>query len=105
MRLLALALTFLLVACSQGDAKQKKDDAKATPTALPVTVVEVAPQQVPVTFEAVGRTEGSRAAQVRARVMGILEKQLYTEGYSVQAGTALFHIESGRLEIELLQVL
>src|SRR5258706_603327 len=103
MRLVALALTLLVAACSQGDAKQKKDDAKAAPAALPVTVVEVAPQPVPVTFEAVGRTEGSREVQVRARVMGILEKQLYTEGDSVQAGTVLFQIERAPFEIELAQ--
>jgi membrane fusion protein (multidrug efflux system) len=103
MRLLALALSFLLVACSEGDAKQKKDDAKAAPAALPVTVIEVAPKPVPVTFEAVGRTEGSREVQVRARVMGILEKQLYTEGDSVEAGTVLFQIERAPFEIELAQ--
>src|SRR5258706_24719 len=97
MRLLALALTFLLVACSQGDAKQKKDDAKAAPAALPVTVVEVAPQPVPVTFEAVGRTEGSREVQVRARVMGILEKQLYTEGDPLGVRFSLSEAEFGTL--------
>src|SRR5205814_5872463 len=103
MRLLALALTLVVAACSQGDARQKKDDAKAAPTALPVTVIEVAPQQVPVSFEAVGRTEGSREVLVRARVAGILEKQLYTEGDSVQAGATLFQIERAPFEIELAQ--
>src|SRR5438105_6613433 len=103
MRLLALALTLVVAACSQGDARQKKDDAKAAPAALPVTVIEVAPKQVPVSFEAVGRTEGSREVQIRARVSGILEKQLYTEGDSVQAGTTLFQIERAPFEIELAQ--
>src|SRR5260221_12242594 len=101
MRLVALALTLLVAACSQGDAKQKKDDAKAAPAALPVTVVEVAPQQVPVTFEAVGRTEGSRGGEGRARVMGILQKQLYTEGDSVHAGTGLFQVEAAPLGRDL----
>src|SRR6185295_13024105 len=73
MRLLALLLTAALAACSQGDARQKKDDAKAA-QALPVSVIEVAPRDVPVSFDAVGRTEGSREVQVRARVSGILEK-------------------------------
>src|SRR5437763_3238379 len=103
MRLLALALTLVVAACSHGDARQKKDDAKAAPTALPVTVIEVAPKQVPVSFEAVGRTEGSREVQIRARVSGILEKQLYTEGDSVQAGAPLFRIERTPFEIDLQQ--
>src|SRR5207237_2975423 len=93
----------LLAACTEGDAKQNKDNAKSAPPALPVSVIEVAPREVPVSFEAVGRTEGSREVQVRARVAGILEKQLYTEGDSVQAGAVLFQIERAPFEIELAQ--
>jgi membrane fusion protein (multidrug efflux system) len=98
-------LTVCLVqACSEGDAKQGKDAAKAaTAAALPVGVVEVALQKVPVAFEAVGRAEGSREVQVRARVAGILEKQLYTEGDSVKAGATLFQIERAPFEIEAAQ--
>jgi membrane fusion protein (multidrug efflux system) len=66
-------------------------------------VVEVAPREVPVVFDAVGRTEGSREVQVRARVAGILERQLYTEGDSVKAGATLFQIERAPFEIELAQ--
>src|SRR3989441_12445732 len=93
----------IVAACSQGDAKQKKDDAKSAPAAVPVSVIEVAPSDVPVSFDAVGRTEGSREVQVRARVAGILEQQLYTEGDSVKAGTTLFQIERAPFEIELAQ--
>ena len=104
MRTLAFFLSILLAACSQGDAKQKKDDAKAAaPQALPVSVIEVAPREVPVSFDGVGRTEGSREVQVRARVTGILEKQLYTEGDTVRAGDVLFEIERAPFEIELAQ--
>jgi membrane fusion protein (multidrug efflux system) len=103
MRRLALLLSACLVACSQGDARQKKDDAKAAPQAVPVSVIEVAPRAVPVSFDAVGRTEGSREVQIRARVSGILEKQLYTEGDSVKAGDVLFEIERAPFEIELAQ--
>jgi len=100
--LLLLSLAFL-AACSEGDARQGKDAAKAAPPALAVTVIEVAPSQVPVMFEAVGRTEGSREVQVRARVAGVLEKQLYTEGDTVKAGAVLFEIERAPFEIELAQ--
>jgi membrane fusion protein (multidrug efflux system) len=104
MRLIVLFITALLAACSQGDAsQQKKGDAKAPPSALPVTVLEAQPRQVPITFDAVGRTEGSREVQVRARVAGILEKQLYTEGDTVDAGAVLFQIERAPFEIELAQ--
>ncbi|HUQ74907.1 MAG TPA: efflux RND transporter periplasmic adaptor subunit [Burkholderiales bacterium] len=102
-RLFPFLAALVLVACSQGDAKQKKDDAKAPPPALPVSVIEAAAREVPVAFEAVGRTEGSREVQVRARVAGILEKQLYSEGDSVEAGATLFQIERAPFEIELAQ--
>jgi membrane fusion protein (multidrug efflux system) len=98
-----LAISCIAVAaCSQGDAKQGKD-AKAAPPAVGVTVMEVAMREVPVTFEAVGRTEGSREVQVRARVAGILEQQKFQEGDSVKAGAILFEIERAPFEIELAQ--
>jgi membrane fusion protein, multidrug efflux system len=65
--------------------------------------VEVAPREVPVSFEAVGRAEGSREVQVRARVTGILERQLYSEGEPIKAGAPLFRIEKEPFEIELAQ--
>ena len=105
MRFLILAAA-ILAGCSQGDAKQGKDakDAKgAAPAALAVTVVEAAMREVPVIFEAVGRTEGSREVQVRARVAGILEKQQFQEGDAVKAGATLFEIERAPFEIELQQ--
>jgi membrane fusion protein, multidrug efflux system len=103
-RFLPLLLSMIVVACSEGDASQKKADTKAAaPAALPVTVIEARPREVPIAFDAVGRTEGSREVQVRARVAGILEKQLYTEGDSVKAGQVLFQIERAPFEIELAQ--
>lgn len=99
MRILLILLAAVLAACSKGDAKQET----AAPPAIPVSTVKVAPREVPVIFEAVGRTEGSREVQVRARVAGILEKQLYTEGDSVKTGATLFQIERAPFEIELAQ--
>jgi membrane fusion protein (multidrug efflux system) len=104
MRALVLLIVAVLAACSEGDAKQGKDKgAKAAPPALAVTAIEAALREVPVTFEAVGRTEGSREVQVRARVSGILERQEFQEGDSVKAGATLFEIERAPFEIELEQ--
>jgi membrane fusion protein, multidrug efflux system len=41
--------------------------------------------------------------QVRARVAGIIEEQLYSEGDAVKAGAPLFRIERAPFEIELAQ--
>jgi membrane fusion protein (multidrug efflux system) len=40
-----------------------------------------------------GRTEASRIAQVRARVPGIVQRQLFREGSEVKAGQPLFRID------------
>lgn len=70
---------------------------------LPVTVIEARPQQVPIIIEAIGQAEGSKEVEVRARVSGILTKQLYTEGDAVKAGTVLFTIDRAPYEIALAQ--
>ncbi|HUG75998.1 MAG TPA: efflux RND transporter periplasmic adaptor subunit [Burkholderiales bacterium] len=101
--LLIVATAIVLAGCGQGDARQQKDAKPAPPPALRVTAIEVAPQPVAVTFQAVGRTEGSRDVQVRARVAGIIERQLYREGDAVKAGQPLFRIERAPFEIELAQ--
>ena len=99
LRILAAVLFMsVLSACSKGDAQQS-----SAPPAVPVTAIQVAPREVSVVFESVGRTEGSREVQIRARVAGILEKQLYTEGDAVKAGAPLFRIERAPFEIDLQQ--
>jgi membrane fusion protein (multidrug efflux system) len=105
MKHLILLLCFALAACSDSGAKQqeKKAGKAAAPAAVPVSTLEMAPRAVPVSFEAVARTEGSREVQVRARVAGILERQLYNEGDAVKAGAPLFRIERAPFEIELAQ--
>jgi membrane fusion protein (multidrug efflux system) len=108
MRLLFLSLVLVVAACGQGGAQDRKDAASGAtkggpPAAVPVTTIDVAPRPVPVTFDAVGRTEGSRDVQVRARVAGIVEQQLYQEGDKVKAGAPLFRLERAPFEIELAQ--
>jgi membrane fusion protein (multidrug efflux system) len=73
------------------------------PPAMPVTVIEAAPRKVPVTIEAVGQTEGSREVEVRARVTGVLQQQLFREGESVKAGAPLYRIDPAPFEIALEQ--
>lgn len=79
---------FLGMLVGQGDAQEKAGSKPAAPAAVAVSAVQVEPRTVPVTFEAVGRTEGSREVQVRARIAGIVEAQLYREGDAMQMATA-----------------
>lgn len=68
---------------------------------IPVTTRQVQPRSVPIVFEAVGRTEGSKEVEIRARVSGIVQKRLYDEGSFVRAGAPLFQIERAPFEIAL----
>jgi membrane fusion protein, multidrug efflux system len=94
-----LAIVLALAACG----KEDENAANAAPPALPVTVMQVAIQRVPIAFDAVGQTEGSREVEVRARVSGILEKRTFNEGDSVKAGTTLFRIDRAPFELALRQ--
>jgi membrane fusion protein (multidrug efflux system) len=58
-----------------------------------VTTLAVAPHNFPVSYEYVGQTLGSKDVEVRARVTGIIEQRLYTEGAAVKAGQPLFIID------------
>jgi membrane fusion protein (multidrug efflux system) len=89
-RVAALAAALLLAACGRGGPPQ---GAPGGFPPAPVTLAEVRTQTVPVRFEYVGQTAGSKEAQVRARVQGILEKRSYQEGGRVSAGQTLFVID------------
>jgi len=90
-RILLLLAATVLVACRGGDAPAGAGAGGPPPT--PVTLLETKSQTVPVRFEYVGRTAGSREAEVRARVEGILEKRAYQESGYVKAGQTLFLID------------
>lgn len=102
LRVLAcVGLVLLCAACAKGDQPKEKD-AKAPPP-MPVTVLSVQPQRVPIALETVGQAEGSREVEIRARVSGIIEKRLYTEGAAVNAGAVLFVIDPAPYEIAVAQ--
>src|SRR5450631_414620 len=83
-----VAATLVLAACGQQNA------GGGFPGFPPgeVTTVTVTPRNLPVTYEYVGQTAGSKEVEVRARVTGILERKLYQEGAPVRAGQVLFVI-------------
>lgn len=97
------SLAVLAAGCSHSDAQVGAVGAAkgAAMPAMPVTVIDAQPTQVPLTVEAVGQTEGAREVEVRAQVGGILQKRLYEEGAPVKAGQVLFQIDRTPFEIAL----
>lgn len=77
--------------------------AQAGPGAPPpaVTVIEVKPGKVPITYEYAARVAASREVEVRAQASGILLKRNFNEGAEVEAGDVLFEIEPAPYEAEV----
>ncbi len=71
----------------------KKAPPPAAPAPIEVGVITVATQPVTLTRELPGRTSAFRVAEVRARVSGIVQKRLFTEGADVREGQALYQID------------
>jgi membrane fusion protein (multidrug efflux system) len=66
-----------------------------------VTVVAVHQTQVPHVADLPGRTTPYLVAEVRARVDGIVQRRLFTEGATVPAGEALYRIDPAQYEAQL----
>lgn len=90
--LLAPVLALLLAGCGPSPSPGTPA-AAAAPPPVEVGVVTVAPGAVGLLVDLPGRTEASRIAQVRARVAGIVKRQLFREGSDVRAGQPLFQID------------
>jgi membrane fusion protein (multidrug efflux system) len=60
---------------------------------LEVSVITVTPKDTPIVSEFIGQTESSHMVEIRARVQGFLDKQLYDEGSIVKAGQTMFVID------------
>ena len=89
-RRLALLLPMLfVVACSKGPQGGMMHMPPPE-----VSLYEVKPATVPVSYEFIGQTVGSREVEIRARVTGNIEKRLYEEGALVNAGQPLFQLDA-----------
>lgn len=86
----ALLPILLFVACS----KSQDGNPMANMPPPEVNVVDIQPTTVPVNFEYIGQTIGSREVEVRARVTGHVEKRMYEEGALVRAGQPLFQLDA-----------
>jgi membrane fusion protein (multidrug efflux system) len=103
---LAIASVSLLLTCIAAcspSADAQPGGGGGPPQAMPVAVVAARLSSVPVLLEAVGRAEGSKEVEVRARVTGLIEQQRYREGDRVKANAPLFLIEQAPFEIALAQ--
>jgi len=84
---------------------EKKAAPSGPPPAMPVTVVQVKPTDVPVSGEWVGTLDGFVNAQIQPQASGYLIKQDYREGSEVAKGQVLFEIDPRPFQASLDQAL
>ncbi|WP_233236964.1 efflux RND transporter periplasmic adaptor subunit [Bordetella sp. LUAb4] len=100
----AWSLTLLLAVTLAAGCGDKQEAVSAgLPPAVAVTVQTVSAQPADAEIDLSGRVEPIRTAEVRARVDGIVQKLLYTEGTDVEAGAALFAIDDSDYRAQLEQ--
>jgi membrane fusion protein, multidrug efflux system len=102
-RAASATIALVVLACAAVAACSKSAPPPPAPQALPVAVRVAEPGATSVHLEAVAQTEGVREVEVRARVGGILEQRLYTEGAPMKAGQAMFQLDRVPFEIALAQ--
>jgi membrane fusion protein (multidrug efflux system) len=95
---IALLLPVLVItAC--GDS----DEATVAATALPVGVIQVERQDVPLSIDMVGTTMGMQDVPIRARVEGFLETLNFQEGRFVKKGDLLYTIDAQPFQARLVE--
>lgn len=72
---------------------RSSNPAQSPPPPLPVEVVAVVQEDVPIYSEWIGTTEGLVNAEIKAQVAGYLLRQNYKEGSFVRKGELLFEID------------
>src|SRR5689334_9823422 len=93
---LVVALGIMLSACGKGGGEGHGPGGGMPPAV--VAVQEVKAATVPVEFEYPAQTAGSREAEVRARVQGLLLKRNFEEGAMVRAGQSLYQLDAAPFE-------
>ncbi|MGH8518488.1 MAG: efflux RND transporter periplasmic adaptor subunit, partial [Panacagrimonas sp.] len=96
----ALASLFGVLAAACGPQQPQGGGMMSFPPAE-VTTVAVQPASFPVAFEYVGQAAGSKDAEVRSRITGIIERRLHQEGAWVRAGQPLFQLDPRPTQAQL----
>jgi len=94
------AASITLVACGDQSHAQGGGGHGGMPPAA-VAVMALAVSSLPMSYEYVGQTVGSRDVEVRARVSGILLKRNFTEGGAVKKGQSLYTIDPVPFQVAL----
>lgn len=96
-----LVLTAAFLFWRHVDSGPRHEMATAPQQTMPVHVVTVQNETVPLHPRYLGRTEGSQVVEIRARVAGYLLDRVFEEGTKVTKGQPLFQIDPRPFETDL----
>lgn len=99
-----LGFAAVLAACGKGGAPGAGGPG-GPGQAMPVPVVQVQPADLELTYEYPAQVSGIREVEIRARVSGILEKRLFSEGGRVKAGQSLYKLDDAPYQTALTRAL
>lgn len=91
-----LAALFLLTACPDQKADEKKEEA-----AVPVEAAKVALGAIDAAYRGTATLEAEEEATVMAKTAGVIQQILVEEGQRVHAGQVLARLETERLKFEM----
>ena len=94
-----LSLLAVVAACTESNSAAPAAPGAPPPTA--VSVVEVKPEQLPITNQLPGRIAPTRIAQVRPRVSGIVIERVFEQGSIVQQGDVLYRIDPAPFQLKV----
>src|SRR5579862_5396999 len=93
------ALNLFITGC--GSVSQPSAAASMAPQAVPVSVVDVKPEDVAIYSEYAAQTFARDMVEVRGRVDGYIEKRLFQIGADVKAGQDLYILDLRPYEAEV----
>ncbi|MEO5349885.1 MAG: efflux RND transporter periplasmic adaptor subunit [Magnetococcus sp. YQC-3] len=91
----------LLSACDRGGTGATTPPAQAAPPPMEVEMLPAVRKSIPLQQRIPGRLQAVRTAEIRARVEGVVEKLLFTEGTEVKAGDPLYRLDDRPLHTQL----
>jgi membrane fusion protein (multidrug efflux system) len=68
---------------------------------VPVSVLTVAAEDVPITNELPGRIAPTRIAEVRSRISGIVIERVFEQGSQVKQGDVLYRIDPAQFKVQV----
>ncbi|MGV6875091.1 efflux RND transporter periplasmic adaptor subunit [Pseudochelatococcus sp. B33] len=99
---MSLMAPLALAACSDESQQQQQSGGPPAMPPMPVGIVTVKSEAIPIVNELPGRVTPTRIAEVRPRVSGIVIERVFTQGSHVNEGDVLYRIdpEPFRLQVE-----